>query len=305
LLPEPTTDEEFYAIDPEIDYAPALRAIAERAGLGEVTPLRFDDGSLPVFAMGEEVVKLYPPCSRHSFENEARVLAHVEDAIGLPTPRLKQKGEVEAWGYVVMSRLEGEPIRARFDDIPPVERRRLARELGQAIARLRALSPSPLPHEDWAQRIAGQRAGCVKRHERLGLTSPWLERIEPFLDEWLPRLSLEPLHVLHTEIMREHVFVKRDGDQWQLSGLLDFEPSCVGPAEYELASVGLFFSEGDSALWTSFLEGLGVTPDEALAHRCLAWGLLHRYANLSWWLGRDEPKSARRSLSDLAIEWFA
>ena len=33
-------------------------------------------------------------------------------------------------------------------------------------------------------------------------------------------------------------------------------------------------------LWARFLDGFGRVQDDALAHRCLAWGLLHRYANL-------------------------
>lgn len=309
VLPAPQTDAEFQAIDPTTDYSAALRLIAERAGIEtSAKPVRFEDGSLPVFALAGHVVKLYPPSSEHSYRNERRVLQHLDGALSIATPRVHAAGPLEGWHYVVMTRLLGRPLRVRFEDVPPADRSRLFSRLGAAIAGMHALPTGSLPRHDWAAFVQQQRAGCVARHRRLGLDESWLAQIEPFLDRVVPELVIDRGHaLLHTEIMREHVFVDDTAGWFELSGLLDFEPSRVGPPEYELASVGVFLTEGDAGLWSAFVDGLGLSGggrDPALARRCMAWALLHRYAHLRRWLERLPARSARRSLDDLASEWF-
>ena len=312
LLPTPETDEAFYSVDPEIDYGPALERVAERAGLDPAAPpVRFEDGSVPVFALDGRVAKLYPPSCANAYTNERSILEHVAGALPVATPGVVAAGPLEAWNFIVMERLPGQPLRARFDDIPPGDRPRLFSEIGDAVRHLHALNTDPLPRPDWPAIMKQQRAGCVARHRRLGLGDTWLVRIDPFLDATLSQSSDLPgddHHVLlHTEVMREHLFVDERAGRFEVSGLLDFEPSRVGPAPYELPSVGLFLTEGDPTLWSAFLDGLGVPTtqrgDEHARHS-MAWALLHRYANLRWWLERLPARSPRRSFDDLAGEWF-
>ena len=44
--------------------------------------------------------------------------------------------------------------------------------------------------------------------------------------------------------------------------------------------------------------------DEALEHRLLAYGLLHRYSNLPWFLERVPPPPHVRTLPELASVWW-
>lgn len=308
ILPQHRTEEAFEAADAETDYDPALRVVAQRAGIiAAAHPTRFTDGSLPVFALGELVVKLYPPCCQDEYDNERAALEGVEGALPIPTPAVQSGGALDGWHYLVMTRLRGRPMRVCFNELASADRLRLSAQLGEAVARLHALETTGVASEDWPIWLASQKSGCVERHRKAGLDPVWLARIEPFLDEVVPTLPTDTPHsLLHTEIMREHVFVDRVAGRFELSGLLDFEPARVGPWEYELSSAGLFFSEGDAAMWGGFLDGLGVSQDgrTELARRCMAWGLLHRYANLRGWLQRLPPRSARASFDDLAKEWF-
>ena len=309
LLPLAETDEAFAAIDPVTDYAGALRVVAERSGMdASTTPARFEDGSVPVFALGDRVVKLYPPSCTQAYRNERAVLEHVDGTLPIATPRVEAAGALDGWHYLVMTRLQGRPLRECFDGVPTSDRARLASALGEAIGRMHAMDTGALPRHDWPALLERRRRGAVERHLRAGLSETWLARIEPFLDTTVPELPVDGRHsLLHTEIMREHVFVEQRAGRFELSGLLDFEPSCVGPPEYELASVGLFLSEGDALLWSAFLDGLGLpraARGESLGRRCMAWALLHRYANLRWWLERQPPRSTRQSFDDLASEWF-
>src|SRR5437867_1246774 len=106
------------------------------------------------------------------------------------------------------------------------------------------------------------------------------------------RVPLLARSLLHTEIMREHLLVEETRDGFRLSGLFDFEPAMVGAPEYELASVGVFFSAGDPTLLRTLLLAYGLGEDELspnLSRRALAYALLHRYSNLSWYLTRVPP----------------
>ena len=262
-----------------------------------------------MFGAQEHVIKLYPPSCADAYVNERLVLDHVDGALPLATPSVGASGALGDWRYIVMSRLKGRSLRACLNEVSLADRARLASQVGQAIGCLHHLDTQGLPRHDWTARVAKARTLCVARQKELGLDLTWLRRIEPFLDEVIPTLDLRAHHpLLHTEVMCEHVFVDVASGELEVTGLIDFEPSQCGPAEYELSSVGLFFSEGDGRMWNALLDGLAVPTVERgrqLSRRCMAWALLHRYANLRGWLGRLPARSARRSFDDLAYEWFS
>jgi hygromycin-B 7''-O-kinase len=93
---------------------------------------------------------------------------------------------------------------------------------------------------------------------------------------------------MHTEVMREHLLVTEGpGRAWRLSGLIDFEPAMRGEREYEFVAVGVFTAEGDARFLTRTLTAYGYHHDQLgpeLRRRLLAWGILHRYSNLRWWM---------------------
>jgi hygromycin-B 7''-O-kinase len=132
-----------------------------------------------------------------------------------------------------------------------------------------------------------------------------LAQIGGFLDGVVLAPGPRPV-LLHTEVMREHLLVVRDGAAWKLSGLFDFEPAMRGAREYEFASAGLFVGCGEPGIMRALLLGYGLAPadlDEALSRRCLAHALLHRYSNLRWYLSRL-PAPGEETLAALAARWW-
>ena len=174
------------------------------------------------------------------------------------------------------------------------------------LAALHALDPQGSADADWPRFIGDQTARCVASQTAHGLASMWLEQIPRFLARnTLPRPTREAL--LHTEIMRAHLFAKRGPSGWTLSGLIDFEPAMVGAPEYEFAAVGLFLTCGDGPALRALLLAYGYEPSDlgaALQRRFLAYALLHRYSNLRWYLERRPPPAAT-TLDDLAAAWWA
>ncbi len=304
MLPEAGTEARFMAVRrDETLLRPGVLALCRRLGLGGADVTRFAGGTLPVYAVGDGLVlKMYPPVRREHRLTEERVLR----AIGgrLPAPRVLDAGEHGGWGHVLMTRLRGEPLTEVWPRTSERDRDRLADMLGTALAALHEITVRPLGPPDWEAFVAARRAGCAARQRELGLDEHWAALIPDFLDS-VP-LPPSPPVLLHTEVMREHLLATAGPEGWSLSGLYDFEPAMMGAAEYEFAAVGLFVSRGDARFLRRTLTAYGLPCDrldEGLGRRLLAYALLHRYSDLSWYL-EELPAPPEPTLEALAAHWW-
>lgn len=277
--------------------------IRRQLSLGE-SVRRFASGSLPVFAVGESVIKLFPSRARSHFETEKSALARIDGRLSIPTPRLLAAGEEDDWLYVVMSRLRGQSLAETWPVLSREDRRRLLHDLGTGLAGLHATATNDLPALtlDWPKFVREQRESCRAHQAAKGLDSGWLAQIDEYLERWCPGDECRPV-LLHTEVMREHLLVDDLDGRWQLSGLVDFEPAIIGAPEYELTSVALFVAGAEPGLFGAALDGYGLQRDEALPLRLMVYALLHRYSNLRWYLERV-PGGGNTTLESLARHWF-
>ncbi|RZQ64690.1 phosphotransferase family protein [Amycolatopsis suaedae] len=300
LLPYADTPEEFESLRAE-QLEPGVAAI-----LGHTGFTRFPEGSLPVYAVGDDLVlKLYPPPFHDELSTESSALRAVEGKLPVPTPAVVRTGTLEGWGHLLMSRLSGVSLTEAWPRLTDADRADVATQLGSALAALHQVPAPSLEPPDWAEFLTRQRESAVDRQRRAGLAEEWLDQIPGFLDG----VDLgDPAPVLlHTEVMRDHVLVERAGDRWRLSGLFDFEPAMRGAAEYEFAAVGLFTAMGDPAFLRGLLLSYGYSPgelDHDFSRRCLAYTLLHVYSNLKWYL-KILPAPAEPTLDALATAWFS
>ncbi|MFE5585848.1 phosphotransferase family protein [Kitasatospora sp. NPDC056531] len=304
MLPAVETDEQWDAVLPdESVMRPGAEALCARLGVGGLPLERFAEGSVPVYAVGEEhALKLFPSAGAHDGVAEARVLSFLDGALPLPTPEVRAAGEyVNGWQYVLMSRLHGEGLAPAWPRIPRPDRERIARDCGEALAALHALDAEPLANVlapgNWIAFLDEQRADAVARQREHGLPEAWLEQIPDFLAAApLPRVRQRSL--LHTEFMREHL-ITDPAAGWPLTGLLDFEPAMLGDPAYDLVAVGLFTTRADRHLLGQLLAAYGRPFEPRLL---MAYTLLHVYSNLPWYL--RELKPSARTLDALAEEWF-
>jgi hygromycin-B 7''-O-kinase len=284
--------------------APGVDALLARHGLQRAPRQRYDSGSLPVYALGDDhVLKLFPPYEQAHADVEARVLAAVHGALPIPTPRLVAAGSHEGWPYVLMTQLRGRRLIDAWPSLSVAERDRAADTLGEALAALHAIDTAPLADlpPRWETFVVQQRASALERQSRRGLDAAWLAQIDGFLQRWMPPPAPHTV-LLHTEVMREHLTV----DGGRLTGLFDFEPAMLGAAEYEFASVGLFVACGEARVLRRVLLAYGYAPsalDEALSCRFMAHALLHRYSHLRWYLQRI-PADGAVTLEQLATRWW-
>jgi hygromycin-B 7''-O-kinase len=299
--PEADAEEDFDAVArDEAALGPGVRALCAALGVtGE--PARYPGGSLPVYAIGDLVLKLFPPVHVEELPVESGVLAAVRGRLPVPTPAVHAAGTFQRWGYVLMDRLPGVPLSACWSGLDRTDRDAIADQLGETIAALHAV---PIPAiadwwpPDWPEFVAGQVDGCAGRHRALGLSPEWVAQIPEFL-AGIPLGGERPV-LLHTEIMNEHLLVT-DG---RLTGLIDFEPAMRGAPEYDFVGPAVLLADGDARFYGRMLRAYGITPDEELRRRLMAWTLLHYYSNMNAYLSRL-PAPARPTFAALADRWFA
>ncbi len=303
LFPPVSHDDTFEALRQDPRWVDRIvRWFQEELGLrdpGGPSP----GGSVLVVRYGPVVLKLFPPTDQAHAETEATILQRLRGNLPTETPELIARGEQEGWPWVLMSTLPGEDLSDRWPGLSRSDRRSLARQLGET---LRALHGQPPPGQlvvSWPVWAAAQRSSAIDQHRRGGCPPQLLEQLPGYLQDADLSVGERGLALLHTEVMREHLKVRRVGERWRLCGLFDFEPAMVAPVDYEFASVGLFFSSGDPVLLRDVLAGWGVhAPGEQLTHRLFALALIHRYANLALWMRRTGFQHT--DLRVLATHWF-
>lgn len=293
-FPSAATEAEF----DELTREALLPAVTALLGREDVVP--FTEGSLPVYAVGGDLVlKLYPPVYRDEITTERTMLEVLHGP--LPTPELRDAGEHDGWGYLLMARLPGRTLKEAWPSLSTEDKLRLAPELGELLATLHAVDDprlDVLAPKDWPEFVAGQRAKVVEHHRRTKLDEAWVAQIPAFLDA-VELGSPRPVP-LHTEFMRDHVMVDPEG---RVTGLFDLEPAMRGAAEYDFVATGLFISSGDKGFLRDLLRGYGTEPDDEFPRRCLAYALLHVYSNFRWYLD-VLPAPPEPTLDALAEAWW-
>lgn len=321
LLPTISTLNDYrHFISDRMSGLKALLHICRCHGYPEEMPARYEDGSTVVAQLGHNrVVKLFAPMFRDGFDIERRALTLIDGSLPIPTPKVLDVGEVEGWPYIVMEEMPGLQLHRVWDQIDRRDQVRFSTHIGETLRQLHrfqlqepshdTLSPDgpplELPAWDWDHFLQKQAAGCVARQRSNGVDEHWLRQIPGFLERTDLTSDRPGLVLLHTEVMREHLLARIDGNEPTLSGLIDFEPAMSGAAEYEFASVGLFVSKGDSRALRALLKGYGYHDDELnqdLQYRFMAYALLHRYSNLSWYL---QFMPAGSTLEELAAAWWS
>ena len=275
---------------------PLLHELADHVGFTGtwVRPAR---GSA-LLALGQhEVLKLMAPHDAAYLATEAVCLEALEGRLPVPTARLIDRGTYQGWPWVRMTRLGGHEL---FDVWPTLDvntRVRLASELGVCVRVLHGLpAPAELHRHDWAAWLDERLPTLVGRHGARGAPPALLAGLERFVGD--ADLQEGRTGWLHTELMLEHLLVEQTDGGWRLSGLFDFEPSWVGPVDYEFSSVGLFVGRGDPAILGAVMREAGV---DASPQRLFAMAMVHRYANLGWYHSR---LGGPLDLDALAEAWF-
>lgn len=283
-------------MDDSAAVAAVLALLTETLGLESplVPPQR---GSAMIGLNERVVVKMMAPQDRALSNTELAALQSLRGALPIPTPQVLDSGELEGWQWILMTRLPGRELVDAWPELARKDRLSLATQLGECLATLHATpAPTVVQRVDWQAWQDARIPSLIDDQRRRGCPDSLLEGLEVYVGG--SDTSAGSMGWLHTEVMREHLLVEPTATGVRLSGLFDFEPSWVGPIDYEFASVGLFVSAGERAVLAEVLRASGSSTSP---RRLFAMAMLHRYSNLSWYHRR---LGGPTEIPALAEAWF-
>ncbi len=262
----------------------------------------FSDGSNLIAALGPQwIMKVFPPDLKHQWVSEWRVMQHLDGQLALPIPRFYKAGERSGWTYLIMSRLSGVTLEKLWPRMSHAEKASVLMDIGRIMARVHSIPVGTLQDLPplWSEFFPAQVKGCRARHERLGMPRWFLDRVDAFVEENLPRLPASFSSVILTgEYTPFNLLVTDSARVDRISGMIDFGDAMIGYREYDLLGPLLFSCEGHAGLVAALLNGYGYSADQQnrdLRRRLLLLQILHRYSNFKAQLripgGLDRVKS--------------
>jgi hygromycin-B 7''-O-kinase len=214
----------------------------------------------------------------------------VKDALGIPIARVRASGHLAPhadwpWPYLVFDFIPGDSLGEQWAQVSSADRMRIARELGQAVRRLHAISTAGSPvfcptTQDYQTLLVNQRAGCADRHRAWGhLPAHLIDQIDRYLPPIETLLEDQTPHLIHADLTRDHLLGRVTDGAWRTLAIIDFGDAMTGSLLYELGALHLDLFQADRAMLSAFLSayGLPAAAYPALPARALATALLHRF----------------------------
>lgn len=304
-------DAEFENLRKEPDSGLTLaRDICRKHGLSGDCSVVTTRSQLVFSSADRHIIKVFAPKDGDFHKTETVFLRHLYRRLPIPTPELLDSGDWNGLPYIIMEKLQGIPLDRVWSELSPTGQRRIIKQLGQGVRALHTLHVEPFAAAPfrWDLFIDHQIESLLDNHRSYDLDQAWIDQFEAYIDDCpLNPHNPDCLVPLHTELMGEHIFVRETRGRWTVSGLIDFEPSMVGHAEYEFCAVGLFLSRGDKDLFRLFLSSYGYGDSDLtdeLSRRIMGFLLLHRYSNLKWFLSFLPPDARLTRLGELEQYWY-
>lgn len=261
---------------------------------------RLSGGANAVFACGQaQVIKLFPPFQRYQWETELRVLKALKgQRLPVTFPDLIYAAEANHWGYIVMSFVPGQSLQAIWPELSESNKCSVLSQIGQLMRAIHQLPAALLPELEptWELFWDFAKENYLARHRSQGLPASHLTQLPQWLQSQLPSLESpsgllqSPFVLLTGEYTPQNLLVKRvgpvqpdlqDQQHWQLSGVIDFADSLIGPAAYDWLGPVCFLVQGQSARLEALFQGYGLELESVsgIGKAMLALLFLHRYSN--------------------------
>jgi hygromycin-B 7''-O-kinase len=266
-------------------WLPAALDIARGHRLPHADPHPFLTGTNLVVAFDDVVLKIFPPVLRAQFISERASLSQLRGRVSIPIPEIVHQGERDGWPYLVITRLRGMLGAEVWPALPENQKERVLGQIGATIAEVQRAPIGELSSIEprWEPFMQKQIEGCRARHLRLGLPQKYWQDLDEIVRDAATLIPMNTIPVILTgEYIPENFLLSREGEDWRLSGLIDFGDVLTGWGEYDLLGPSAFMTAGMPRRVRSLFEGFGYSPRDvtpAVRRRLMALLLLHRVSD--------------------------
>jgi hygromycin-B 7''-O-kinase len=265
-------------------WCPAVAAVLQEHGLSSDDLENLGGGNL-IVGTQTHVIKLAPRTFAREIQAETTFLQHAPPDLPLSLPLLHASGEVDSWTYVIETRLPGETLGSRWEEVEMDDRVMILRAIGRWLAVLHhsEIRSHGVLADAWSDFLSKQLAACASRQSRWGVSSSIVDGIENYLDS-AAVTGRTTTTMLHADLTDENVLLERDGSRWRISAVIDFGDARIGDPLYDLITPGLLIARGDRLLLEALLDGYGIEPSmrsAALRKTLMAYSILHSFNDLT------------------------
>jgi hygromycin-B 7''-O-kinase len=226
-----------------------------------------------IFVLDNDLlIKIVPPNWDHQASSEIAALTLLDQqALPVAIPRLIANGNINGWMYLVMNKLQGTNLHEIYNDLSVENRISLATEVAQFARHLNQIKVEPQGplYKPWNEFLLKQKTECYERRKKQGLAEPLLADLMAFLErvDYQPKTDLfnQGQSVLvHTDLHPGNLLVEKVGDNWQLSGVIDFGDAliCADPY-FDLTSSMIFMGLGDKTINQAILAAYQLNITES------------------------------------------
>lgn len=265
---------------------------------------RIYEGSRILFETDDgKIVKIFSPEEKEFCINEAKYLNLLQGRLRVKTPGLIAEGIHHGYPFIVMEKLAGASLKSIWSSLSAWEKKCILSQTADLLKELHSLPLSLVQStkSEWITFIKSRTDNLKKSHIEFGLSKIWTDKISDYIRKTEPVEFSSKTVFCHTEIMKEHLFVEKGRKGYEVTGIIDFEPSMAAIPEYDFCSVGLFISGGEEDLFQHFLNSYGYSGNPSSVMRML---LLHRYSNMKWFMSTIPESVTINSVEDLCNYWF-
>ncbi len=282
----------------------AIQYILQKYGLTG-TPERGVLGSHIVYRVGSHWIKLMAPLFAKDMDFEISGLKAVEGQLSVPTPRIIAEGTLEDWRYVIISHVEGKPIRDMWNNYSVESKNKLAVQMAKILKEISRCQADKMIQERfrWNDFIADQYLNYEAQQIKKSLPEGWLEELGPFMKSFdLSEFQTSHPLFLHADLTFDHFLVAADGAA-EVTGIIDMADCQMGHFEYELVAPCTFIFKSEPLALRRFLIGCGYREGELnqrFSEKMLVWSVLHRYFSLVTWFKNEMAELPEGDFSRLA-----
>lgn len=303
LLPPALTWSEYETLFKDSSFGlEAARAVLAREGL-PAAPERVVAGTNLIFRAGDDRwLKIYAPLEAGARATESAMLDAVAGRLGVATPEIVSRGEIDGWDYLLLTHIDGVPFDKARASMSDRDRVAIAEELGAALRNLHGIDVAGIaPASDWASFLEERITGAPTRARAHGADERWEGLVAGWIDRHAPELrSMNTLVPLHADLHFDHLLVVERAGSWRVAGVIDFADARYGAAEYELVNPILWLFRGERDAIAAMLSAYGDPPlDRERAGRLIAWTLVHEFFRFGYWFRDELADASVRSIDDV------
>ncbi len=219
------------------------------------------------------ILKLYPQTFQWKMEKELYVYGLLAQVRDLPIPSILLHDDSKRLApnnYVLMTRLEGQPLSGVSSELSNEQIRDLYREMGAILARIHQITFDLFgyvttrvidPHPTNAAYMRFQFEKKLNEFAGLDGEPPLGRAMAAYVQAHASALADCHTAVLcHNDYHEGNVLVSKEAGRWRVSGIIDVENAVAGDPLFDIAKTDYYSIKGNALKLEGFLQGYGPLP---------------------------------------------